>query len=66
MAGNITEGVIFVEDVFRKGNPSSAEDASSKPRQPSLVSCIEEGAFGLRLPCQTAYLPLLNSRNSRT
>jgi hypothetical protein len=59
---DITEKVFAVEDVLPRSKPSSVQATSTKPKQPSLVLCVEERAFGLRLPCHTAYLPLLNSR----
>jgi hypothetical protein len=49
MAGNITERVFVGEDVYRRGNASSAEGASSKPRQPSLRGLRKEhSASGCR------------------
>jgi hypothetical protein len=49
MAGSITDKVFLVEDVFRIGNSSSAEGASSKPRQPSLRGMRKEhSASGCR------------------
>jgi hypothetical protein len=47
---------------FGKDSHQSAEGASTKPRQPSFELYIKERAVGLRLPCHTAYLPLLISR----